>query len=627
MYWLQPGGQFVGDQAFDAFAYSASLNEYITSWRVKSPNSVTLWLAILLSILGFIVQFVGLRNVHSSIAMYLLVSTLIMAIIRASLRSNRLQEGSNQLLASRGMEGHELDWLAWELGQPIPSSPNPDTSQSHTNVWDLPEDNSLNARAELATTDNAIHDAGKPSLISDSKELKCTLKDANEKWKIVQDHHGDIFKIYHDDHYYMAFALSFFRHPDTSTNKIQLRGVNMVKHREKGKIDPSRPNLGASIMHFRARLADITGNSSQITTKWDLNIRDVAINLQTAIEKMTDHMLSYSTRISPDNCEVFSWSTSCWAGRTGERLGQYPIHFLLHTEQGRWRTSAEKLEAVLGLWLSSLSSTRHFEWTNRGPGPKFRSLFRTYSDRHFNNATSTLQMWAPTQVISRRYDSSQYTSGREYNTINKGVWFLFPGDSSEPFPQTCFPGEYATSLTSWGCLALPYQTRSAAFKLAQSIFTMFMTAISRFVLPLSPKEAVEELLFKQSPPRKIERLLEIFISAGLGQREDAIATIIPPLLATSWLPSANVMICWAIDHNRLDAVTFLLESGAVNVEWKDENGLTIFEHAKIVDQAEISKKLEEYMEVYRKALEEEERRKEEDEYYEQLSDWVGAPGW
>jgi hypothetical protein len=36
MFWLQPGGQRVGDQLFDAFAYSEEKHECVTSWRVDA---------------------------------------------------------------------------------------------------------------------------------------------------------------------------------------------------------------------------------------------------------------------------------------------------------------------------------------------------------------------------------------------------------------------------------------------------------------------------------------------------------------------------------------------------------------------------------------------------------------
>jgi hypothetical protein len=133
MFWLQPGNQRVGDQLFNAFAYSGSLETYITSWKVnlegesKEPgilrlneHSFRLWMAIACSICGFIGQFLGLRGLHGSIALYQLGVTLCMAIARSLLRSGRLGADKNKLGHShyRHIEGHELDWQATNLERP-----------------------------------------------------------------------------------------------------------------------------------------------------------------------------------------------------------------------------------------------------------------------------------------------------------------------------------------------------------------------------------------------------------------------------------------------------------------------------------------------------------------------------
>jgi hypothetical protein len=124
--WLQPGGQRVGDQLFNAFAYSGEDHQYVTSWRVdrKTGNDpdfikhslIILWIAITFSVLGFVCQFVGLRGLHGSIALYQLASTLCMTVIRALLRSRRLPWEANRLKnLHRDVEGHELDWQALHM--------------------------------------------------------------------------------------------------------------------------------------------------------------------------------------------------------------------------------------------------------------------------------------------------------------------------------------------------------------------------------------------------------------------------------------------------------------------------------------------------------------------------------
>ena len=118
MFWLQPAGQRIGDQEFDGFAYSEAKSEYITSWKATRATAVTsrrVWLAIILSTLGWVIQFIGLRGVHGSVALYQLAVTLVMSVVRSTLRSHHTPP-NNQLSSESGhTAGHELEWQAREL--------------------------------------------------------------------------------------------------------------------------------------------------------------------------------------------------------------------------------------------------------------------------------------------------------------------------------------------------------------------------------------------------------------------------------------------------------------------------------------------------------------------------------
>jgi len=131
IFWLQPGDQRVGDQLFNAFAYSKNGDTYITSWKADAAvesqqlgstrlarSKLRLGVAVGSSCCGFICQFVGLRGLHGSVALYQLAVTLCMAIIRALLRSRRLSAGQNRLKQRRDIEGHELDWQALNVEKP-----------------------------------------------------------------------------------------------------------------------------------------------------------------------------------------------------------------------------------------------------------------------------------------------------------------------------------------------------------------------------------------------------------------------------------------------------------------------------------------------------------------------------
>lgn len=147
VFWVQPDNQRVGDQTFEAFAYATNLKEYVPSWKIEEDRSldtrnngrvrwptqrnpqwlanISLWLATSVMIFGFVMQFTGLRGLHSSVALYQYAAALIMALIRSLLRTKRLGQSENLLepyrdirldrLLETAVEGHELDWQALQI--------------------------------------------------------------------------------------------------------------------------------------------------------------------------------------------------------------------------------------------------------------------------------------------------------------------------------------------------------------------------------------------------------------------------------------------------------------------------------------------------------------------------------
>jgi ankyrin repeat protein len=129
VYWLQPGGQSVGDQVFGSFLgvnegpHDQPTNDlhYIKSIRDRSleGNWSILILTISFTLIGFVAQFVGLRGLHASVTLAQMGSTLAMAIIRTCLRTKRISSDENRLaeqeqqLASH--KSQELDCFAFHL--------------------------------------------------------------------------------------------------------------------------------------------------------------------------------------------------------------------------------------------------------------------------------------------------------------------------------------------------------------------------------------------------------------------------------------------------------------------------------------------------------------------------------
>ncbi|CAI7670392.1 unnamed protein product [Penicillium discolor] len=128
IYWLQPGNQDVGDQVFNAFLAvnegpNSSMTKklrYIKSIRDRRFDTkyLEIYSTLASTILGFIFQFIGLRGLHASVILAQLGSTFLMAIIRTSLRTERMTPDENKIKHDRDLMAHkqqELDRFAFYL--------------------------------------------------------------------------------------------------------------------------------------------------------------------------------------------------------------------------------------------------------------------------------------------------------------------------------------------------------------------------------------------------------------------------------------------------------------------------------------------------------------------------------
>lgn len=129
IYWLQPGGQKVGDQVFGAFlavregSNGCSTKDLVYIKSLRSPqyrgSDSLLFVAVMFTTAGFVLQFVGLRGLHASVTLALLGSTLVMAIIRTCLRTQRMDESDNLLTNEErrltSCNKQELDCFAFHL--------------------------------------------------------------------------------------------------------------------------------------------------------------------------------------------------------------------------------------------------------------------------------------------------------------------------------------------------------------------------------------------------------------------------------------------------------------------------------------------------------------------------------
>ena len=121
LFWLQPGEQLIGDQTFDAFAYNEIQGKYLDRYLssqmdLGKRSGFYTWITILLTVGGYVAQFIGLRGMNAYISIAQLGSTLLMSFLRGCLRIQRLTRNDNKFANFPDkILKHELDWLAFEI--------------------------------------------------------------------------------------------------------------------------------------------------------------------------------------------------------------------------------------------------------------------------------------------------------------------------------------------------------------------------------------------------------------------------------------------------------------------------------------------------------------------------------
>lgn len=116
--WVQKGGT-VNDQVFEPYVILGHQDQRVikTSQRCDRKTGIQLayWvlLATFISIIGFVIQFIGLRGMHWSATIVQLGATGLMTIVRSFVRRRMSREPT----ATKAVEGRELDCMARRIGR------------------------------------------------------------------------------------------------------------------------------------------------------------------------------------------------------------------------------------------------------------------------------------------------------------------------------------------------------------------------------------------------------------------------------------------------------------------------------------------------------------------------------
>ena len=118
--WLQQGAS-VNDQDFDSYAIFAegardsvmkSRLSQGDSSKAKMSTETLVIVGTLASLIGFIVQFTGLRSMHWSAPVAQLVATLVMAAVRAYVRRGMTERPHSRVWTKKGFSGTNSTLMA-----------------------------------------------------------------------------------------------------------------------------------------------------------------------------------------------------------------------------------------------------------------------------------------------------------------------------------------------------------------------------------------------------------------------------------------------------------------------------------------------------------------------------------
>jgi ankyrin repeat domain-containing protein 50 len=513
MYWLQPSNQSLGDQTFDAFAHRADLEEYVTSWKLegssKPQHEMLVWLAIAVTMAGFILQFIGLRGLHSFVALFQLGATLVMAGVRAGLRTQRLGEDKNDIGDILDtIDGHEFDWQAFRIG-------------SFSGTWEVFH--------PLSAIPQSSSGCSMEDGLQENDTIFCLTSKDGSADRESRDHTDGV----------AAFDA--------------VRWISMLQCAQHGtqNLALEDPNRAARMMYYRARLARLADmEAPSLPQRWQTDVRQYANNLGQAIEDAVNVIFSGDIELKKgwrDASAVF-WRIDCRLSHPDDRSEEHlPIYLLIRRKHGMWLIDRSELEAVLGLWTWSF---------RKSPLSNVENFTKAYAiasnPDQLEQAKLDLKMWVSRELprlISEAIplDSlalvSEDDAGFGEHTCNVSpenarmqILLSIPLATVQRGPTSSSDShkdDYDTTI-----LSLP--TKNGLLALcAQDMFTSFVGSVTAVISNLSDVQPMlqSDLHTPQAQDwqrdfrfanRHIDRIAIAFAEAGLGSREDALISISHP---------------------------------------------------------------------------------------------------
>ncbi|KAK3298463.1 uncharacterized protein B0H64DRAFT_354020, partial [Chaetomium fimeti] len=488
--WLQPGPQLIGDQSFDPFAHIEDTTKPLRMWTSSKKEDwdkvshfeLYTFVAVLAVVIGYIIQFIGLRGMKAWISLTQLGITIVMSLLRGSLRMQRLDRKGNKLLDMPDtVAGHELDWLAFEL-------------REHHEVYDP------------AST----HPPG----ASQAGQRQAKLED---------------------------------------------------------------------LIRTRVRLAHLTGHVSlgkledreyQLWEHGTIKVRAKAFKLAEAFRRIAETLLPKSMPYDTITLQVKVVDSPTADDEAGDREQLVPV--ILKPPQGkkmqtRWAIDSARVEAILGLWMWSLTSNERLDNPNATAKEKGHETVRVVSvgpdDHNWRrdlDRQGDMNFWLGSGTPTFTDATIDAVEGC-YNHNLVDLFFLDSGDRwiLRQHKQERRPLQSFQRLCGWDLVresqsrqfgqqvGLRVQTCPIDGSLldicAQELFVALVVAlVVQNLVPLGSTTFVEDDGNVRFDNPAVSALATAFAESGLGTRSDALLCIIPALRNRLQMPSEKEMLTTSI---------------------------------------------------------------------------------
>ncbi|KAF5519285.1 Ankyrin repeat and SAM domain-containing protein 3 [Colletotrichum aenigma] len=517
LYWLQPA-QVHGDQTFEPFCYAdvggvGSLNRHITSRKKQSaPSELSVWLVVGSSVSGFVLQFVGLRGTHSSISLAQLGAALIMSMLRAGLRTQRLdsqgnrlweQEISAMMISSDTLKGHEMDWLALHIGRE-------EVRKGHGMDRRVPSMEKGGRTWRLCGLDIPWPREKDIENASQSGETNSERRSCS--WLFFGA---------------TTAGERITHHPsEANSGGIGLKSSESVE--PQGRVDCAN-----WILAYRRTLTRLT---EPTTAKLDLAVltrhfsnemvavRETARQLVLALESVANSVCSSSTAVIMEEWRLKHNDLYCAMNcgvspRAGDQIAEVVLHLRRGGKESRWRLEGkENVEAMLGLWTWSLisESARDHSQLNATRRRIVSSVKHPEEVGYYKwfRSAATCPMKHTLKGLNNDFCPSTFWLN------DQAIWMVQRRTAAPIIPSAQSEIDVFTLPTTSDLLSL----------CAQEILGTFVKIILDLVKSIGEVEVdgtADNVCLRS---RLVSELAEAIEKSGLASRDDALLCVLPPIV-------------------------------------------------------------------------------------------------